>query len=109
VLQVDMRDDVLDDLGADVPGLLLHLLHQPGALDRVGESGIVLDVGGDRQLPAGLQALYQNRLQVGARGVDRGGVAGRTGTDDQNLGVAFVGHIGRGSLAACVGSRAGWV
>ena len=40
----------------DVLGLGLHLLHQPGALDDVGEARIVLDVGGDGQLAAGLDA-----------------------------------------------------
>ena len=43
-------------LGADMLGLLLHLLHQPGALDDVGEARVVLDVGGDGQLAARLNA-----------------------------------------------------
>ena len=46
---------VENDPGPDMLGLLLHLLHQPGALDDVGETGIVLDIGGDRQLAARLQ------------------------------------------------------
>ena len=74
-------------------GLGLHLLHQPGTLDHVGEARIVLDVGGDGQLPARLQALDQDRLQVGARGIDRGGVAGRAGADDQDLGANFPGSL----------------
>ena len=54
-LQVDLGDVVHDDLGADVLGLRLHLLHQPGALDDVGEARVVLDVGGDGQLAARLE------------------------------------------------------
>ncbi len=66
-------------------GLLLHLLHQPGALDDVGEARIILDIGGDGELAAGLDALNQHRLQHRAGGVDRGGVTGRPGADDDDL------------------------
>ena len=85
-------------LGADMLGLLLHLLHQPGALDDVGKARIVLDVGGDGELAAGLDALDQDRLEHGARGIDRGGVAGRAGADDHDFGVGSFGH-GRAPLA----------
>ena len=82
-----LGDEIGDDLGADMGGLLLHLLHQPRALDHVGKARIVLHVGGDGELAAGLDALDQNRFEHRARGVDRGGVAGRAGTDDDDLGV----------------------
>ena len=55
-VEIDLDDDVVDDLGADMLGLRLHLLHQPGALDDVGEAGIVLDIGGDGELAARLEA-----------------------------------------------------
>ena len=90
-----------DDLGADMLGLRPHLLHQPGALDHVGEARIVLDVGGDGQLAAGLDAGDQHRLQHGARGIDGGRVAGRAGADDDQLGVALV----MGCLAARIGAN----
>jgi hypothetical protein len=48
-----------NDARADVRGLRLHLLHQPGTLDDIGKARIVLDVGGDRQLAARLHALNQ--------------------------------------------------
>ena len=83
-IEIDFGDDVVDDLGADMLGLLQHLLHQPRPLDRIGEAGIVLDVGGDHQLAALLQAGDQHRLQHGARGIDRRRIAGRTGADDEN-------------------------
>ena len=76
-----------DDFGADMLRLLLHLLHQPGALDDVGEARVILDIGGDGELAAGLDALDQHRLQHGARGIDRGGVTGGAGADDDDFGV----------------------
>ena len=80
--QVGLDHDVLDDLGPDVLGLGAHLLHQPRALDHVREAGIVLDIGGDGQLAAGLQAGDDDGAQHGARGVDGGGPAGGAGPDD---------------------------
>ena len=85
--EIELGDEIGDDLGADMGGLLLHLLHQPRALDDVGEARIVLHVGGDGELAAGLDALDQHRFQHRARGIDRGGVTGRAGTDDDDLGV----------------------
>ena len=78
IAELDLGDVIGDDAGADMLGLLLHLLHQPGTLDDVGKARIVLHVGGDGELPARLDALDQDRFQHGARGIDRGGVAGRT-------------------------------
>src|SRR5262249_19369145 len=89
----DLVDVVGDELGADVLGLLLHLLHQPGALDDVGEARVVLDVGGDSELAAGLDALNQYRLKHGSGGVDRRRVAGRTRPDDYDLGVGRLAHL----------------
>ena len=86
--QIRFDDYVVDDLGADMLGLLQHLLHQPGALDRIGEAGIVLDLGGDGELAALLQPGHQNRLEQGARGIDRGRIASRAGPDDQHRGVS---------------------
>ena len=86
-VELDLDDDVVDDLGADVLGLRLHLVHEPGALDDVGEAGIVLDVGGDGELAAGLEALDHDRLEHGARRIDGRRVSGRTRPDDDDLGV----------------------
>ena len=83
-----LGDEVEQQLGAAMRRLLRHLLHQPGALDDLGEARIVLDVGGDRQLAAGLQALDDDRRQIGAGGIDRCRQAGGTGADDQHLDVS---------------------
>ena len=91
--QVDVVDMVVDDPGADMLGLLLHLLHQPGTLDDVRVAGIILDVGGDGELAAGLDALDQHRLEHGARGIDRGGVSGRAGPDDYDFGMGRFRHL----------------
>ena len=85
---VDFGHEVVDDLGADMLRLLEHLFHQPRTLDRIGKARIVFDIGGDHQLAALFKAGDQNRLQHGARGIDRGRVAGGAGTDDEHLGVA---------------------
>ena len=68
-------------------GLLAHLLDEPGTLDGLGETGIVLDLGGDGELAARLQPLAHDGLEVGARRVYGRGAAGRTRTQDQDLGV----------------------
>ena len=63
-------------------GLLLHVLDELGALDAFGPAGKVFDQGGDGELAAGLVALEDERLEVGARGVDGGGEAGAAGAED---------------------------
>ena len=94
--KVDLDDMVPHHLRADMLGLLLHLLHQPGALDDVGEAGIILDVGGDGELPAGLDALDDDRRHAGAGGIDGGGEAGRAGAEDEHAGGMGGGHEIRG-------------
>jgi hypothetical protein len=90
--EIDLGNQVEHQAGADMFGLLLHLFHQPGTLDDVGEAGIVFHVGRDHELAAGLHALHHDGFQVGAGGIDGRGVAGRAGPDDQDLGVMVVRH-----------------
>ncbi len=90
--EVDVGHRVEHDLGAEAPGLLPEDLHQLGPLDPVAKAGVVLDLGRDRQLPAGLRALDDERLELGARSVERGGPARGPGTDDGDAIVA----LGRG-------------
>jgi len=65
--------------------LLLHLLHQPRTLDDIGKARIVLDIRGDGHLPAGLEAMDDDRLQTRARRVDCGGEPRRTGSENEKL------------------------
>jgi hypothetical protein len=86
--QIDRRHDVVDEFGPHVLGLGLHLIHQPGALDHVGEARVVLHVGGDGELAAGREARDQHWLKQSPRGVDGGGVACGTGADDGDADIA---------------------
>ena len=90
--KIDLAHMIADEFGPDVLGLLLHLLHQPGPLDDVCEAGVVLDIGRDGELAAGLDALDQDRLQHGAGGIDRGRIARRPGPDDEELGALDLSH-----------------
>ncbi len=90
--QIELVDVVGDHPGADMGRLLLHLLHEPGALDHVGKARIVFDVGGDGELAARRDTLDQDRIEHGAGGIDRRRVAGRPGSDDHDLGVSGIRH-----------------
>ena len=79
-------DDVaLDDLGAEPLGLRAQLRHQVGPHDAVAIPGPVLDHRGQHQLTAGFDAFDDERLEIGARRVERGGESGRAGADDDDL------------------------
>ena len=73
-------------------GVLQEALHQLGALHAVDVGGPVVHLGGGHQLAALGQAGHQGGLEVGAGGVDRGGVAGGAGAQDQDVAVGRVGH-----------------
>ena len=75
------------ELGVEALGVLLEARHQVRALHAVGVGGPVVDVGGRHQLAALRETGDQHRLQVGARGVYCGGVAGGAGAEDQQAGV----------------------
>jgi hypothetical protein len=73
------------EFGAEADGLLLHVLDQLRALHAFGPAGEVLHQRGDGELSAGLVALQDERLEVGARGVDGGGEAGAAGAEDDSV------------------------
>ena len=81
--QIKCGDNVRNHLGPHRPGVIFHPDHQIGAL-HFAVARPVLDLGGDGQLPAGLHALHQDRVQHGAGRIDRSGIAGGAGADDQN-------------------------
>ena len=80
-----------NDLRAEALGLLAHVVHEVGTLDPVHEPGEVLHLGRVHQRAAVLHALDQQRAQVGTRGVDGSGVAGRSGPDDDHV-ADFIAH-----------------
>ena len=99
--EVDRGHVVGDVLGAEALGLLADPHHQLRAEHALGEAGVVLDVGGDHQLAAGLKTLDTERVQIRARGVD-GGCQSCTGAadDDQVTDVVAHGPERRTSLPA---------
>jgi hypothetical protein len=80
------RGDVAgDELSAEALRLRAHLGHQVRPVDPCPIPGPVLDQGREHQLAARLEALDEKRLQVAARGIQRGRESGRAGTDDDNV------------------------
>ena len=83
--EVDLRHVVGDELRAEALRLAAEVGHHLGPHDAVGVAGVVLDVARDHQLAAPLEALDHERLQVGARRVERSRVPGGAAADDDQL------------------------
>ncbi len=77
---------------AEADGLLFHVLDEFGTLDAFGPAGEVFDQRGDGELASGLVAFEDQRLEVGAGGVDGGGEAGAAGAEDNGVAGCGVGH-----------------
>src|SRR6202042_1710162 len=92
LLRIELDNMIGDELGADMFALLLHLLHEPGALDHVGKARIVLHIGRGGELAAGGDTLDQDRTEHGASCIDRRRIAGRTGPNNPTFGVGSVGN-----------------
>src|SRR5688572_27523500 len=60
-------------LGAETLGLFLHACHQFIAIDPFGKAGKVFDDAGGGEQSARHGASEHERLEIGARGVKRGG------------------------------------
>ena len=83
--EVDLRDVVGDELGAEPLRLPAEVGHHLRPHDAVGVARVVLDVARDHQLAAPLEALDHERLEVGACGVQRRGVPGGAAADDDQF------------------------
>jgi hypothetical protein len=81
----DALDAVVFDAGTELLGLLLHPHHQVRAHDTLGETGEILDLRRRRELPTGLFTGNDERPQVGAGRVNRGGPTGAAGSDDDDI------------------------
>ena len=90
--KVDLGHVVGDEVGSEPLGLAAELLHHLGAEDAFGVPRVVLNVARDHQLAAPVEALDHERLQVGARSVKGGGVAGRAPADDDHFAVVVLSH-----------------
>lgn len=89
--QINAGDGLGDDFGAEAHGLGAHVVHELAAVDAVGETGVVLDVGGGGELAAGSSAtghhsFIENGMELGAAEVDGGSVGGRAGANDWSMG-----------------------
>ncbi len=73
------------ELGAEARRLLAHVLDQVRPEDAVREAGEILYHRGQRELPARLVAVNDQRLQVGARSVNGRGQSGAAATDDDDV------------------------
>ena len=81
-------------LGAETGRLLLHVLDQLRPLDALGPAGKVLHQCGDGKLASGLVAFEDERLEVGAGGVDGGGESGAAGAQDDGVAGRDIRHCG---------------
>ena len=61
--EVDARDVVGEELGPEALRLAAEVLHHHRPHDAVGIAGVVLDVGGDHQLAAPVEALDHERVR----------------------------------------------
>ena len=77
--EIGVEDGAVEVLGAEVLGLLLHVLDEVGAIDAFGEAGEVFDECSEGKLAAGFVAADDEGFEIGAGGVDGGGIAGATG------------------------------
>ena len=65
--EIHSRGVAADEFSTEFGGLSFHGFHQVRSHDAIGEPGEVFDHGGEGKLAAGLIALNDERLQVGAR------------------------------------------
>ena len=90
--QVRLVDVVEDELGLEALGVGLEARHQLRTLDPVHVGRPVVHLGRCGQLSPLDEAGDQQRLQVGARRIDGGSVAGRAGAQDQQAGMTWGAH-----------------
>ncbi|KXS51760.1 MAG: DNA segregation ATPase FtsK/SpoIIIE, S-DNA-T family [Marinobacter sp. T13-3] len=93
VVQVGFVDGVVDNLGLEALGMLLHALHQFRTLDAVVVARPVVYVRGGGQLAAHFNTGDQCRVQVSPCRVYGSGVAGRTGTKNDQSRVSGYAHV----------------
>ena len=80
--EIDLGDFLELDAGSKALSLGLQLFHHLGAHDALGIAWKILNVRCDRKLTTRLHTLKQERLQVGAGGINRRGIASRAGANN---------------------------
>ena len=71
--------------GAEALRLLVHLVGQRLALHALPEAGVVLNLVGNQQLPAGADAFNHQRGKHGAGGVQAGRQTGGAGAENHHI------------------------
>ena len=74
---------IVDEDGIETLRMSAHPLHQIRSLHAVLVSRPVVHAGCAHQLATLLQTGDQGRVKVGAGGINRGGIAGRSGAENQ--------------------------
>ncbi len=107
LLDVPVEADAADlgELGRrpEALGPQLHLLAEVEPVDAVLETGVVVDLRGERDLSAGRELLEHERVEAGPRRVQGGRVPGGSSPYDEDIVNAF--HVG--FLLASLGANAG--
>jgi len=83
---------VENHFGTEPGGVFFKSRHQIRPHDPVGIGWPVINVGGGHELTALRHPGNQHRIEVGAGGINRRGIAGGAGTQDQYSGVFAFGH-----------------
>ena len=83
---------VKQNFGLEALGVREKPLHQLRSLHAIRVGGPVVDIGRRHELAALGDSGDEHRTEVGACGVDRGGVSGRSGAKDQDPRVFMGGH-----------------
>ncbi len=83
--KVGVEHRAVQEFGAEILRLLLHVLHQVGAVDALRETGEIFHQGGEGELAAGLMPADHQGLEIGAGSVNGGGVTGAPGPDDDDV------------------------
>ena len=92
--EIDADDMPGPELSAKARCLLAHVVDEFRPLDAFGEAGKVLHQRGEGQLAAGLVAVDDEWLQVGASSIDGGGQPRASGADDDDI-ANVIGHRSR--------------
>lgn len=85
--EVGRVDVVEHDFGTEAAGVFLETFHEFRPLNALGLGWPVVHLGSGHELAALREPGDENGLEVGACGVDGGGVAGGAGTEDEKAAV----------------------
>ena len=83
--KIGIEHGAVQEFGAEILRLLLHVFHQVRAVDAFRKTGEIFHQGGERELAAGLMPAHDQGLEIGAGGINGGRVTGTPGADDDDV------------------------